>query len=74
MFWKIKSKEYKDLLDKLEKQHRRISMMEIDIEALNQRFKRKIKQKKEEDLKEDVSSKKGGLITPQQYKNYGIDR
>ena len=71
LFCKIKSKEYKAILDILEQYHRRMSMMEITIEALEQRFKKKIKPNKEEDLKDGDSIKKGGLLRPSQIKHYG---
>jgi len=73
MFWKVGNKEYKAVLDILEQYHRRMSMMEVTIEALEQRFKRKIKPQKEEDLKDALPSKKGGIIRKSQYKEYGID-
>ena len=72
-FCKLKSKEFDELSKKYQDLYKIISVMQIDIEALEQRFKRKIKPKKEEDLKDYVSLKKGGLMSPKQYKDYGID-
>ncbi len=72
-FCKINRKEFEDLCTKFQDLYKTISIMQIDIEALEQRFKRKIKPKKEEDLKDDVSLRKGGIIRKSEYKDYGID-
>jgi len=42
MFWKIKSKEYLEL-------KRKILALELDVEQLQQRWKKKLKPKKEEE-------------------------